>query len=106
MSPDRIPHEGYYEFQQVNRPVILTQSDKHSLTFYNRLDFVDADKVLQFRFTLTTLSGERYEAYADITDFEPHTALTVDLNTLLDEAILNQISDILVEYIALNDETL
>lgn len=106
VSPDRIPHEGYYEFQQVNRPVILTQSDKHSLTFYNRLDFVDADKVLQFRFTLTTLSGERYEAYADITDFEPHTALTVDLNTLLDEAILNQISDILVEYIALNDETL
>ncbi|MHD0396832.1 glycoside hydrolase family 2 TIM barrel-domain containing protein [Staphylococcus simulans] len=104
VSPDRTPHEGYYEFQQVNRPVVLTHDDKDSLTFYNRLDFIDADKVVQFRFTVTTLSGEQYETYADITGFEPHTEISVSLDTFIEEAVLNQVSDILVEYISLKDD--
>ncbi|MDN6260930.1 MAG: beta-galactosidase, partial [Staphylococcus simulans] len=106
VSPDRTPHEGYYEFQQVNRPVILSHYDKQTLTFYNRLDFIDADEVLQLRFTITTLSGEQYEEYADLTGFEPHTEISVELQTFIDEAILNQISDILVEYISLKDQTI
>lgn len=106
VSPDRTPHEGYYEFQQVNRPVILSHYDKQTLTFYNRFDFIDADEVLQLRFTITTLSGEQYEEYADLTGFEPHTEISVALNTFIDEAILNQISDILVEYISSKDQTI
>ncbi|MDU7036640.1 MAG: glycoside hydrolase family 2 TIM barrel-domain containing protein, partial [Staphylococcus simulans] len=106
VSPDRTPHEGYYEFQQVNRPVILSHYDKQTLTFYNRLDFIDANEVLQLRFTITTLSGEQYEEYADLTGFEPHTEISVELQTFIDEAILNQISDILVEYISLKDQTI
>ncbi|MEJ7427849.1 hypothetical protein, partial [Staphylococcus haemolyticus] len=53
-----------------------------------------------------TLSGEQYEEYADLTGFEPHTEISVELQTFIDEAILNQISDILVEYISLKDQTI
>ncbi|WP_205527042.1 glycoside hydrolase family 2 TIM barrel-domain containing protein [Staphylococcus sp. EZ-P03] len=105
VSPDRTPHEGYYEFQQVNRPVILTKHRNHQLTFYNRLDFINAEEVVALGFTFTTTTGEIYEEQVVLEDFKPHTETTIDLTQIADAKVLNQLSDVLVEYVRTADQT-
>ncbi|MFI3236700.1 MAG: glycoside hydrolase family 2 TIM barrel-domain containing protein [Lachnospiraceae bacterium] len=77
--PDRTPHTGLLEFKNVQRPIRIIASDinKKAFTFYNIMDFANANEVLYLAYTIMQ-DGERVSTEVitdtDVLNIPPHTS--------------------------------
>lgn len=98
VSPDREPHEGFYEFRQVNRPIILKQHDHTTFTFKNRLDFLNADEIFEVHAIIRNQQNEVEEIVISLPKMPPHQEVEIDLTNYLPSQSLEEIVNIRFEY--------
>ncbi|RIM39140.1 beta-galactosidase, partial [Staphylococcus cohnii] len=72
VSPDRIPHEGYYEFKHEHRPLRLVNEEDYRFTLKNQFDFTNAEDSLIVEGEAIYLDGERKVFNIPLTAFAPH----------------------------------
>ena len=95
VSPDRIPHEGYYEFKHEHRPLKVIAQDGYHLTLRNQLDFTHIEDYLSIEATATYLNGKRQTFEVPFTKFAPHTTQDIDLSGYIN---INELSDVMLHY--------
>lgn len=95
VSPDRIPHEGYYEFKHEHRPLRLVNEEDYRFTLKNQFDFTNAEDSLIVEGEAIYLDGERKVFNIPLTAFAPHISQTFDLR---DYVTLDNISSLMLRY--------
>ncbi|ANQ65471.1 glycoside hydrolase family 2 TIM barrel-domain containing protein [Staphylococcus equorum] len=95
VSPDRIPHEGYYEFKHEHRPLKLIAQEEYQLTLRNQLDFTYIEDYLSFEATATYLNGKRQTFEIPFTELAPHMTQKIDLSDYIN---INELSDVMLHY--------
>ncbi|SCS66460.1 glycoside hydrolase family 2 TIM barrel-domain containing protein [Staphylococcus caeli] len=95
VSPDRIPHEGYYEFKQEHSPLKIVHQDDYQVTLKNKLDFTNAQDFLTVDGVATYRNGIKKKFTLPLNSFLPHTEKTFDLRDYID---INDISDVVLHY--------
>lgn len=95
VSPDRIPHEGYYEFKHEHRPLRLVDNEDYRITLQNQYDFTNAEDVLIIEGETIYLDGERKMFNIPLTNFSPHTQQTFDIR---DYVTIDNISSLMLRY--------
>ncbi|MBU6133348.1 beta-galactosidase [Staphylococcus xylosus] len=93
--PNRVPHEGYYEFKQEHRPLKLVSQEDFKIVLRNQLDFIPAEKYMFVEATVTNLNGEKTISEIPLLNFLPHTAQTIDLSDYIN---IQHISDVILRY--------
>lgn len=83
VSPHRRPHAGYYEFQQIHRPLVCVSHTGTRLTFENRLDFTHAKTFLELEITITMRSGDVQTVTMAAPNIAPHQRGEVDLGQVI-----------------------
>lgn len=83
VSPDRKPHAGYYEFQQVHRPLVCVAHEGTRLTFKNKLDFTNIKDYIVLEITVTAVTGDTETFTVDAPDIAPHAHGYIDIATCL-----------------------
>ncbi|WP_086428905.1 glycoside hydrolase family 2 TIM barrel-domain containing protein [Staphylococcus cornubiensis] len=83
VSPDRKPHAGYYEFQQVQRPLVCVAHEGTRLTFKNKLDFTNIKDYITLEITVTAVTGDTETFTVDAPDIAPHAHGHIDIATCL-----------------------
>ncbi|GEP84797.1 beta-D-galactosidase [Staphylococcus piscifermentans] len=108
VSPDRIPHDGFYEFQEVHRPLVLKKYKKLKWTVRNQLDFLNLADYITVHAQFTTRYGESKTVPLEINDLKPHEESVINFTPLLKENDLHfdALSDIKLFYYAKQDRGL
>ena len=101
--PDRIPHEGYYEFKHEHRPVKVIHEADGILKLRNQLDFSSVEHYLTIEGTATYLSGDKKPFEIMMNNFGPHSIKDVDLSDYIE---MSELSDVLLRYKLKNEEPL
>ncbi|EMN7830983.1 beta-galactosidase [Staphylococcus pseudintermedius] len=79
VSPQRTPHAGYYEFQQVHRPLVFIAREGTRLMFKNKLDFTNIHDYVTLQIMVTTITGETATFTVDAPYIEPHAQGELDI---------------------------
>ncbi|RIP08264.1 beta-galactosidase [Staphylococcus gallinarum] len=103
VSPNRIPHEGYYEFKYEHQPLKIIQQQGEYLTFRNQLDFTNIENYLLVEAIITKLNGDRTKVAIHFENFEPHSEQVINLSNYVD---CSNVSTVIFKYSLLNDELL
>lgn len=103
VSPDRKPHEGYYEFKHEHRPLKVIKYIDNHVTFRNQLDFTNIDNHLLVEAILTNLNGDKEKIVIHFSNFEPHSEQTINLSDYTD---CDKISTVTFKYSLLKNEPL
>ncbi|ARJ50701.1 glycoside hydrolase family 2 TIM barrel-domain containing protein [Staphylococcus lutrae] len=105
VSPHRTPHAGYYEFQQVHRPLVCVAHEGTRLTFKNKLDFTNIHDYVTLKITVTTKIGETATLTVDAPHIEPHVQCELDIAPYLHHD-MNDLSTCTIQYILKADHPL
>lgn len=86
--PNRTPHTGLLEFKNVQRPLRIVSNDlnKKTFTFYNIMDFSNANEVLYIAYSIMN-DGERiltdYIKEKELLNIPPHTSKEIKLDYIV-----------------------
>ncbi|MEJ7542354.1 glycoside hydrolase family 2 TIM barrel-domain containing protein [Staphylococcus intermedius] len=105
VSPDRKPHAGYYEFQQVHRPLVYVAHEGTRVTFKNQLDFTNIKDYVALEITVTTVAGDTETFTVDAPDIAPHAHGDMDIASYL-HYDLADLSTCTIQYILRADHPL
>lgn len=103
VNPDRMPHDNYFEFQQIHRPIILKEHNATNYIFENRLDFVDVSEIINIICTVTHRDGEKVVFELELPEFKPHTIIEMNLSEYI---MLDTVSDVSFAYVVKKDQLL
>lgn len=84
VNPERIPHEGFYEFQEIHRPLALKKYDGLRWTVRNQLDFLNVNQYLDVTLLLTTIDGESKKIPFELPEIMPHEEKELDFSAIVE----------------------
>ncbi|WP_250637292.1 glycoside hydrolase family 2 TIM barrel-domain containing protein [Staphylococcus carnosus] len=100
VNPDRIPHEGFYEFQEIHRPLVLKKYDGLTWTVRNQLDFLNINQFIEAAVSLTTIGGESKKFSFELPELLPHEEREIDFTSILKDSHFKpeELSSIMLTY--------
>ncbi|RIP35008.1 beta-galactosidase [Staphylococcus gallinarum] len=103
VSPDRKPHEGYYEFKHEHRPLKVIRHKGEYITFRNQLDFTNIEDHLSVEAIITKLTGDKEKVKIYFESFKPHSEQTINISDYID---CSTVSTVIFKYRLLKYEPL